>query len=83
MDRDRRLTGFYRGQSDRAVAPEGFELTNSWKVSFGGETAERDQNLMRSRFNLALYNHTIGNNRIIEVTVGYLVEVIARVSCVW
>jgi hypothetical protein len=33
MERDRRLTGYFRGQSDRAVAPDGFELNNPWKVS--------------------------------------------------
>jgi hypothetical protein len=32
MDRDRRLTGYKRGQSDKAEAPEGFELSNSWRV---------------------------------------------------
>lgn len=34
MDRDRRLTGFLRGQSDEVVAPLGFELNNPWRVSF-------------------------------------------------
>jgi len=32
MDRDRRLTGFMRGQTDKAVAPEGFELNNPWAM---------------------------------------------------
>ncbi|KAL6409634.1 uncharacterized protein AUP68_06016 [Ilyonectria robusta] len=32
MDRDRRLTGSLRGQTDKAVAPPGFELNNPWKV---------------------------------------------------
>ncbi|KAF2400744.1 hypothetical protein EJ06DRAFT_509596 [Trichodelitschia bisporula] len=32
MERDKRLTGFLRGQSDRAEAPDGFELNNPWKV---------------------------------------------------
>lgn len=32
MDRDRRLTGYLRGQSDRPRAPDGFELNNAWKV---------------------------------------------------
>ncbi|RSL62477.1 hypothetical protein CEP54_005657 [Fusarium duplospermum] len=30
--RDRRLTGTLRGQTDRAVAPIGFELNNPWKL---------------------------------------------------
>jgi len=33
MDRDRRLTGFLRGQSDEVEAPLGFELNNPWRVS--------------------------------------------------
>lgn len=33
MDRDRRLTGYLRGQTDRVEAPEGFELNNPWRVS--------------------------------------------------
>lgn len=33
MDRDRRLTGFLRGQTDRPIAPPGFELSNGWRVS--------------------------------------------------
>ncbi|KAI0011476.1 hypothetical protein F4779DRAFT_213333 [Xylariaceae sp. FL0662B] len=32
MDRDRRLTGFLRGQSDAPTAPTGFELNNPWRV---------------------------------------------------
>ncbi len=32
MDRDRRLTGFLRGQTDNVEAPEGFELNNPWRV---------------------------------------------------
>jgi hypothetical protein len=34
MDRDRRLTGYLRGQTDQALAPSGFEFTNGWRVSF-------------------------------------------------
>jgi hypothetical protein len=34
MDRDRRLTGYLRGQTDQAIAPAGFELSNGWRVSF-------------------------------------------------
>jgi hypothetical protein len=33
MDRDRRLTGYLRGQTDNAIAPAGFELNNPWSVS--------------------------------------------------
>lgn len=32
MERDRRLTGFQRGQTDKPVAPPGFELNNPWRV---------------------------------------------------
>lgn len=32
MDRDRRLTGYLRGQTDQAKAPAGFELSNPWRV---------------------------------------------------
>lgn len=32
MDRDRRLTGYLRGQSDRPIAPAGFEFSNGWRV---------------------------------------------------
>ena len=34
MDRDRRLTGFFRGQTDNVKAPPGFEVSNPWKVGF-------------------------------------------------
>lgn len=34
MDRDRRLTGWLRGQTDKVEAPVGFEVNNPWKVSF-------------------------------------------------
>ena len=32
MERDKRLTGYLRGQTDNAEAPPGFELNNPWKV---------------------------------------------------
>lgn len=32
MDRDRRLTGMLRGQTDKPEAPAGFELNNPWRV---------------------------------------------------
>lgn len=32
MDRDRRLTGYLRGQTDKVEAPTGFELNNPWRV---------------------------------------------------
>lgn len=32
MNRDLRLTGFLRGQTDRVEAPPGFELSNPWRV---------------------------------------------------
>ncbi|KAH6842826.1 hypothetical protein B0I37DRAFT_204678 [Chaetomium sp. MPI-CAGE-AT-0009] len=32
MDRDRRLTGYLRGQTDYPIAPPGFELNNPWRV---------------------------------------------------
>lgn len=38
MDRDARLTGFLRGQTDSAQAPAGFELNNPWKVWSISET---------------------------------------------
>ena len=33
MDRDRRLTGYLRGQTDTVEAPVGFELNNPWRAS--------------------------------------------------
>ena len=33
MDRDRRLTGYLRGQTDKPDAPLGFEVNNPWRVS--------------------------------------------------
>ncbi|KAK7518714.1 uncharacterized protein IWZ02DRAFT_356116, partial [Phyllosticta citriasiana] len=30
MRRDKRLTGYHRGQADRPHAPSGFELNNPW-----------------------------------------------------
>ena len=44
MERDRRLTGFMRGQTDKPVAPEGFELNNPWRVRI--TTGERCGQLM-------------------------------------
>lgn len=32
MDRDRRLTGSLRGQTDNVEAPLGFELNNPWRL---------------------------------------------------
>lgn len=32
MDRDRRLTGTLRGQTDKPEAPPGFEFSHGWKV---------------------------------------------------
>ncbi|RKU49251.1 hypothetical protein DL546_009639 [Coniochaeta pulveracea] len=32
MERDRRLTGMLRGQTDNPSAPPGFELNNPWKT---------------------------------------------------
>ncbi|KAL1652247.1 hypothetical protein SLS58_000374 [Diplodia intermedia] len=32
MERDRRLTGYLRGQTDKPEAPDGFELNNPWKL---------------------------------------------------
>ncbi|KAI5808083.1 hypothetical protein DFH27DRAFT_544324 [Peziza echinospora] len=32
MERDARLTGTLRGQSNQAVAPPGYELSSAWKV---------------------------------------------------
>ncbi|KAF2116262.1 hypothetical protein BDV96DRAFT_46962 [Lophiotrema nucula] len=32
MERDRRLTGFARGQTDKPEAPPGFEVNNPWRV---------------------------------------------------
>ena len=32
MDRDMRLTGKRRGQTDNVQAPKGFELSSAWKV---------------------------------------------------
>ncbi|KAF1822304.1 uncharacterized protein K489DRAFT_410625 [Dissoconium aciculare CBS 342.82] len=35
MDRDRRLTGFLRGQTDNVNAPAGFELNAPWRIEKG------------------------------------------------
>jgi hypothetical protein len=34
MDRDMRLTGVFRAQSDKPEAPLGFEVNNPWKVCY-------------------------------------------------
>ncbi|KAF2267525.1 hypothetical protein CC78DRAFT_59915 [Lojkania enalia] len=34
MERDRRLTGFMRGQTDKPTAPPGFEVNNPWRVEY-------------------------------------------------
>ena len=36
MERDRRLTGTLRGQTDNPTAPLGFEFSNGWKVMSTG-----------------------------------------------
>lgn len=36
LQRDRRLTGYARGQTDKPEAPKGFELNNPWRVSARG-----------------------------------------------
>ena len=41
MDRDRRLTGYLRGQVDQPTAPAGFELSNGWRVSYTTSTGTR------------------------------------------
>ena len=38
MDRDRRLTGIWRGQTDNVEPPRGFELSSGWKVCCEFET---------------------------------------------
>ncbi|KAK8165426.1 hypothetical protein BKA80DRAFT_271351 [Phyllosticta citrichinensis] len=35
MRRDKRLTGYHRGQADRPIAPDGFELNNPWHLEPG------------------------------------------------
>ena len=48
MERDRRMTGSLRGQSDSPKAPKGFELSSEWKVcgrtfaNVGGMLMETD-----------------------------------------
>ncbi|QIW99467.1 hypothetical protein AMS68_004985 [Peltaster fructicola] len=32
MQRDKRITGLLRGQSDKVEAPPGFELSNPWRL---------------------------------------------------
>ena len=34
MDRDKRLTGSFRGQTDNPVAPPEFAVNSEWKVEF-------------------------------------------------
>lgn len=41
MERDMRLTGSLRGQTDRPEAPAGFELNNPWKVRNSKYTLKR------------------------------------------
>jgi len=41
MDRDRRLTGWLRGQVDRPIAPAGFEYSNGWRVRRNPERRHR------------------------------------------
>lgn len=40
MDRDRRLTGYLRGQIDQPTAPAGFEVSNGWRVSYRKSLAQ-------------------------------------------
>lgn len=45
MERDRRLTGFMRGQTDKPEAPAGFELNNPWRVRGPSYRARRHANI--------------------------------------
>ncbi|VDB90378.1 Bgt-3566 [Blumeria graminis f. sp. tritici] len=54
MDRDRRLTGWLRGQTDSPTAPKGYELNNPWRVSKYDiqECRPTDQILVRKAYYL-------------------------------
>lgn len=56
MDRDRRLTGRLRGQTDGAEAPAGFELSNGWRVCFGRPCANCRQLIRTTDGNEVLVN---------------------------
>lgn len=43
MDRDRRLTGMLRGQTDNVEAPPGFELNSAWRVGHNRSIFRRGQ----------------------------------------
>ncbi|PVH89907.1 hypothetical protein DL98DRAFT_508142 [Cadophora sp. DSE1049] len=47
MDRDRRLTGFLRGQTDNPAAPAGFELNNPWRCGKNDHKASYAQKIIR------------------------------------
>lgn len=49
MDRDRRLTGYLRGQTDNPQAPPGFELNHPWRVGSLKQTGQNILNLSRSK----------------------------------
>ena len=52
MDRDFRLTGIWREQTDNPIAPVGFEVNNPWRVC---------RSLLRSRPSLKLYRWKKGS----------------------
>ena len=49
MDRDRRLTGYLRGQTDNPTAPPGFELNHPWRVSRPEKLNRQMLKVVRSR----------------------------------
>lgn len=46
MDRDRRLTGSLRGQTNSPIAAAGFELNNPWRVSSLGPSVPCDRKVL-------------------------------------
>ena len=42
MDRDLRMTGVFRAQSDSPEAPIGFEVNNPWKVCHGAGARDEE-----------------------------------------
>ena len=67
MDRDRRLTGFLRGQTDIPAAPLGFELNNPWRVLISHELARNTQanDVLRS---------SLGSCRFLGLSIVYTYE---------
>ncbi len=71
MDRDRRLTGFLRGQTDNPQAPPGFEVNNPWRVCISRSGLSSLRELVTDHYSIAreAYRLVIGSSIVVHTSV--------------